>query len=107
MVKPNHRGGFRARVAYAIRAIERSEESGAFEGCFESHDGAAVVCAIMRDRADLAPYGLTAHGVACWEETARRYAGQDLDALSVRLTRESKAAWSRQIAELQGQGVLL
>lgn len=107
MVRPNHRGGFRARVAYAIRAIERGEDSRAFEGCFESHDGAAVVCAIVRGRPDLAPYGLSTYGLACWEETARRYAGQDLDTLSGRLTRESKASWARQLAELHGQGVLL
>lgn len=107
MTAPNSRGGFRARVAYAVRAIARGgEDSRAFDSCFEMYDGAAVVCAIMRERPDLAPFTLSPAGLANWQETAARHAGEDLDTLSRRLIRESRASWERQLAEIQGQGRL-
>lgn len=42
---------FRGRVQYAIRALKRlgqCEDSRAFDTCFEMHDGAMVVTAILR-----------------------------------------------------------
>lgn len=40
---------FPARVRYAIQGILRAEDSRAFDDCFEMHDGAYVVAAIMRE----------------------------------------------------------
>ena len=68
------------RVAYARLALLRNEDSRAHDNCFEMHDGALVVTALMR-QAETDPFLRAAikrqfsiAGIGQWEATAAEHA---------------------------------
>jgi hypothetical protein len=106
MARPDDRGGFRARVAYAIRAIASGQTDGRdFDNCFEMHDGDAVVTAIMREAEPLARLYCRAPSVhfdGC-KATAEKHDGADLDALSRSLIKQSRIEFEAMMYRMRSE----